>query len=585
MARGNNEARFTANITDFETKINQMTKTIDNFSKKGLGSVNGLVGAFARLAPAVTAAVGAYAVFDRAMQSSQSLGDSYARMQAGLTTSIDNFFVSLTSGDWSAFEGGLMNMIRKAGEAQDAIDQLGNSVMSLSVVNAKENDNFQKQLTILKSAKKGSEEYNNALESARKSVDNMSTATAIVQTDQWNSIAKTLASWTNLSSGDVQFDWVLNAQTLDASEDRDALKEKARADVKIYNQELKKLDKEFYTLGGSMNAVQKEMRDGKSYSDYQNRLSELNSKYGESIVTVTLLDRKNDEQLKGINDLTIAYYNGEAAIESYRQRLARLAKDTGTSGGKPTPFKMTAQDEINNNYLTNASFFDDIFNSSKRIDLNELLQNAPWEVEEGENDSFTYVTKKMKEAQATWDKFQDSMRNEAVTSLASAFQTLGNAIGGAEGAMISLVGTMAQQVTQGITTIASLKAQEEEHRANMTAALGDAAAQTMNAHSWIPFVGVAMGVGMVASIVATLMSLPKFATGGIVGGNNHNDGILARVSSGEMILNQTQQANLMNMLNGQGAASNERNIVEFKIRDTELIGVLNGYNAKLSRRI
>jgi tape measure domain-containing protein len=46
------------------------------------------------------------------------------------------------------------------------------------------------------------------------------------------------------------------------------------------------------------------------------------------------------------------------------------------------------------------------------------------------------------------------------------------------------------------------------------------------------------------------LSLPKFASGGIVGGNNTSgDQLIARVNSGEMILNKAQQANLFDMIN------------------------------------
>ena len=52
--------------------------------------------------------------------------------------------------------------------------------------------------------------------------------------------------------------------------------------------------------------------------------------------------------------------------------------------------------------------------------------------------------------------------------------------------------------------------------------------------------------------------------------------MLARVNSGEMILNKSQQSNLFNLLDGGssvkgGAMSGE---VEFKISDKALVGVL-----------
>lgn len=83
----------------------------------------------------------------------------------------------------------------------------------------------------------------------------------------------------------------------------------------------------------------------------------------------------------------------------------------------------------------------------------------------------------------------------------------------------------------------------------------------------------------VASVIAAFASMPKFAAGGIVGGHDHSDGVLARVSSGEMILNQAQQANLWRMING-GAGARQ---VEFVIRGRDLIGVERNYNSKMGK--
>lgn len=44
---------------------------------------------------------------------------------------------------------------------------------------------------------------------------------------------------------------------------------------------------------------------------------------------------------------------------------------------------------------------------------------------------------------------------------------------------------------------------------------------------------------------------PQFANGGIVPGTSYSgDNVIARVNSGEMVLNSAQQGNLWNMLNG-----------------------------------
>lgn len=65
---------------------------------------------------------------------------------------------------------------------------------------------------------------------------------------------------------------------------------------------------------------------------------------------------------------------------------------------------------------------------------------------------------------------------------------------------------------------------------------------------------VAAGIALVA--LSTVISskfnqAPKFATGGVVGGSSYyGDKVLARVNSGELILNQDQQRNLYGQMNG-----------------------------------
>ena len=72
-----------------------------------------------------------------------------------------------------------------------------------------------------------------------------------------------------------------------------------------------------------------------------------------------------------------------------------------------------------------------------------------------------------------------------------------------------------------------------------------------------------------------------YANGGIVGGNSFSgDRVMARVNSGEMILNRSQQASLFNMI---GAGVTTGGNVKFRIEGDALVGVLNNYNKKTGR--
>lgn len=89
-----------------------------------------------------------------------------------------------------------------------------------------------------------------------------------------------------------------------------------------------------------------------------------------------------------------------------------------------------------------------------------------------------------------------------------------------------------------------------------------------------PYNLLAIAAG-VAAVVAALANMQKFATGGIVGGTSFfGDQTLARVNSGEMILNRAQQANLFKMVNQGGGGGN----VTFRIRGKDLVGTQDNYN-------
>ena len=109
-----------------------------------------------------------------------------------------------------------------------------------------------------------------------------------------------------------------------------------------------------------------------------------------------------------------------------------------------------------------------------------------------------------------------------------------------------------------------------------------------------PVVGWLLAGAAVASVIAAMASIPKFATGGIVPGTSFTgDKVPALLNSGEMILNGSQQSNLFQMLNSglYGSLSqkiapsaengNQPASVTFRIHGRDLEGVLsNHYNQK-----
>lgn len=99
---------------------------------------------------------------------------------------------------------------------------------------------------------------------------------------------------------------------------------------------------------------------------------------------------------------------------------------------------------------------------------------------------------------------------------------------------------------------------------------------------WFGWIAASLsGLGIVAS---TISQLKGYNTGGIIDGNSiHGDKVLARVNSGEMVLNKRQQSNLFRQLNNAtNNASAFGGNVTFTIHGSELVGVIDNYNSKMN---
>lgn len=110
------------------------------------------------------------------------------------------------------------------------------------------------------------------------------------------------------------------------------------------------------------------------------------------------------------------------------------------------------------------------------------------------------------------------------------------------------------KIANTIATGAETQAIQENTNAslqNIGAKSGEAVANAAESGSKMPFpmniIAIAAGV---AAVIAAIATIGSFASGGIVGGaSKTGDRLLARVNSGEMILNASQQRNLFRVIN------------------------------------
>lgn len=161
---------------------------------------------------------------------------------------------------------------------------------------------------------------------------------------------------------------------------------------------------------------------------------------------------------------------------------------------------------------------------------------------------------------------------EAASQAGTAFSQLGQAIGGTAGGVISAMGSIAATIAQTIGQVIAI----------MTAA---GVSNAMKLPFPANLAAAATVVAGLASIISSIKAAQSgsYADGGIVSGTSyHGDTVLARLNSGEAVLNKSQQSKLFNLINN-GGTNAVIGQVEFKIAGSTLKGVLRNYDSKMKK--
>jgi len=232
----------------------------------------------------------------------------------------------------------------------------------------------------------------------------------------------------------------------------------------------------------------------------------------------------------------------------------------------------------------------------KKVKLSEAIDELNKRIKEMEEDTFSNFTSIAESFDRVNNSllsmvqlFDEDLRDSELFKAYEVFSTMLNnsiQIMEAIGSVIKTVQAISdlaakKKVKDAAMEVAANKAATASEIEKATAAAGAAAAGGASAVAGIPFVGPALAIAAAASIAAAILAaMSKFATGGFVGGNSYTgDKQMVRVNSGELILNPSQQKNLLALANGKGKGSGGS--VDFRIRGTDLVGVLNN---EMSRR-
>ena len=540
--------RLLLNSSQFDNNIRQSTQQVQQFQQVGRN---------------ITATIG-----------------RFAGVLGIAKTTVDNFFSSLYSGDWTVFENGILNAI---GLAKRYTEALSNAKMAMAIGESKadrleaERNNYEYLIT-----KKGisNEErtaaYNTYIELSKKEILERESKSKYF----WEQIQEVMKAKGVTGINDAKEAQKLYESLLDPST-------KEYADLEKYKQ--RKSDAKGTRNLGYLMMISGAGIGSEGLDTYAKGVKELEEATDESLENMirfqNIFTSEVGEEVKDMLDKAITFTDKAGTIKKDMSDAGQDLKDNLNNGEvklKPViPIGSLA--ELDAQIASLRKELNLAISNEDRIRINAEL-NAPTSKLDGKPASLVGMAKKP-EIPTSLPRFSSPITNKNIK--------LNNEYAQSLGAIASIMGSVTNMTNEGAAAwlswganlISAVAAAIPQIVALTTAKKGEAIASGVASAAQTPFVGWLLAGAAAAAVVAALASIPSFSTGGIFAGNSTiGDMNLARVNAGEMILNNRQQRNLFNLLNGNGViGSAGGGQVEFKIKGKELVGVLANYNNKTAK--
>ncbi|MBO7193722.1 MAG: hypothetical protein J6V47_05495 [Bacteroidaceae bacterium] len=521
---------FEATLQKAKGKSKDFKKSTEADSESISKAFSGVIAKGAAIGAAIGTAVGiAEKTFGTLTSLSQEYADVWGKTITTLETSWDALWATIANpSGLTAFSDGLFEAIERAEELYDAMQKLQFVKIGTDFSIAIDTSAIKEQMTIARDKTKSETERQSAIDEARKIVKTIGDNTKVLSEASSEAARASLAKAAGIDKEMVTINDVerLLRQRITASEeDKERVKGRATEYQAIMEKEQSDGKAAFvnWLFGGGIDipAIKEEYKEdllqnavfntmtaedyealAATYSSYKSaidayneKVQELDSVQGELTNSIAAAKKAKEAALRKAEEASRKAAKEQAeltALKAYVLNASLTPISEMPISGITTTLDVSAQPNAKGVAIQSL----DIANPL------DSLEGTPWE------EAQIQQIEKMGEALANTDL--------VVGSLSGSFASLGNSIGGSAGNMLEFVGSTMECIQQLIPLIGYIQAETIVHNANATAAMKDAAAKTLSSYAGIPFAGVALGIAAVASLVAMMSSLPKFAEGGIV---------------------------------------------------------------------
>ena len=556
---------------------------------KGLESLNfsfgGVMKTVGKYAGMIGIASSAMDVFEKGIGSNAHLQDSYQVALEGSSTAVSQFFSSIYSGDWTVFNDGILTAIKNA---KNFAKQYSDVMKMLDVTSARY-ERVDAEKNRLESIV---EDENRSLaerKQAQQQLDRiLIMGIADIREDATNVEKYLQGKLKQLGvSGDMG-----SAQRL--LEDLYDPTSKARQDAEKYRNARKIVNRKFDPTAPFYSTSEKEKERAeavnliyKEYSEADRKMMDAHLRIIDSLTEEEyqkykeLFDRRSDlvdkagtwekdrsgarDEIRGIKleggptATTPSKVVSSSSLQFLKNEISQLKKDYENAADDGTRAGLKKAISSKETQLTMMQLRSEMMNPLSGSSFAMKGRNATDDIASGRN-SITAI--------------EPISLIETDTSALDYVSAMGDLIGNLSGVASNAGAAWLQYSANIISSVGAMLPA-------LASLFGIEAALGISEQAKIPFpLNIVAMAATAAGLVAAIASIPKFADGGIVGGHSfYGDKVPAMVNSGEMILNQGQQANLFRMLNGGGGrATNVQISGRLVAHGRDLVAVIDNQN-------
>ena len=527
-------SRLLLDTKQYDANLQKSKKGSNDFANDVAGKLSGAV---AKFAAGIGVAVGGVEAFNKIMGSSQTLGDTWNNTINACKGTVDAFFMSISTNNWDVFNQGLIQTIENMYQLSALKDRLSDARLSMGFETRSFEREYVRLEGIIDNETKSKAERSAAFAEMQKLVADFKQRVEATGKGAAETLVKEMNAkfGQDFTLGDIEKyirevnNEFLNTETLQRLEEY----KRQLADIRSSGQ---------VTIQAGMWGSFTQSTD-----DAKDAVAALKAANPE-LERMRLLQEDGDESRKRmVEDYEYMLELFQRADDYLKRSLEKQNKIASLNKGAvgattqsvigPYPGGALSQQRISLSSLATIPAIDKI----KPIPIT-------------------------KESVNTVDDYVNSIN--ALSNVLTALNT--QTVEGAAG-WLSWAGSL---MTASAMAVSAIRDVVEAKTAETAVKAASSAAET-------PFVGWLLVGGAVMSALGALAQIPSFAEGGVVPGANFRDGIAARLSSGEMVINPADQKKLFDSIHSGnlGGGGSSRSV----ITGEQIVTVVNNYGRRTGR--